>query len=135
MPTYPHAQALRTAIAEELTHLRGDLDASAAQSAADGGSDATARRFGRPVAPTPAAREIVEQIDHRIERLEQVRDWIDEDEHLAHLIDSVIGKQVRASERRQARFNVLLNVIFLLAGWLLSLAGTPANLIQSLAHH
>jgi primosomal protein N'' len=83
---------------------------------------------------TPAAREIVEEIDRRISRLEQVRDWIDEDEYLAHLIDSVIGKQVKTSEQRQARKNIIMNIVFLLLGWLLSILATPANIVSLFPH-
>ena len=76
----------------------------------------------------PTQAEMVAGLDVRLARLTQVRDWISEDGDIARLIDSVIGRQVSASERRQARFGVILNVIFLLGGWALSLISTPAIL-------
>jgi hypothetical protein len=132
MPTYPNTQAVRAAITNEIDRLQGDLMAAAASAPAP----AEGRRRIPTSAPTkgaapgasPAARDIVGAIDARIERLAQVRDWIDEDDELAGLIDSVIARRIRDSERRQARFNVALNAVFLLAGWLLSLVGTPTAL-------
>jgi hypothetical protein len=79
-------------------------------------------------APLPKQQTTVASLDQRITRLIQVRDWIQEDGDIARLIDTVIGRQVRSSERRQARFAIVLNVIFLLAGWLLSLVATPGHL-------
>lgn len=93
---------------------------------------------GAPPAAKQAARptqaEMVAGLDQRVTRLIQVRDWISEDGDIARLIDSVIGRQIRASEQRQARFGVFLNAVFLIAGWALSLVGTPAAL-AGLLHH
>jgi hypothetical protein len=61
-------------------------------------------------------------------RLERVRDWIDEDQELARLIDSVIGRQAKRAERRQHRMNLVYTRIFLVAGWFLSLVSTPTTL-------
>ena len=80
----------------------------------------------KKAAPTQA--EMVAGLDVRVARLTQVRDWISEDGDIARLIDSVIGRQVSVSERRQARFSIILNVIFLFGGWALSLISTPAIL-------
>lgn len=79
-------------------------------------------------APLPTTHATVANLDQRIGRLMQVRDWIQEDGDIARLIDTVIGKQVQSSERRQARLTVVLNVIFLLAGWALSLVASPDHL-------
>jgi hypothetical protein len=107
--------------------------------------DAVPPAFGesRRVQPTTAdnhhmsspEEEIIQALNERIFRLGQVRDWIEEDTHLAHLIDSVIGRQVLLSERRQARFNTALNGVFLILGWMLSLVGTPATLAMYLTKH
>lgn len=125
MPTYPNTQAVRAAITHEVNRLQRDLTAAEGAPAPDDG-----RRRIPISAPTKGTsstgQDIVSAIDARIGRLEQVRDWIDEDDELAGLIDSVIARRIRESERRQARFNVALNAVFLIAGWLLSLVGTPA---------
>lgn len=91
-------------------------------------------------APAPAAAPLPDQhttlvnLDQRIGRLIQVRDWIQEDGDIARLIDTVIGKQVQSSERRQARLSVALNVIFLLAGWVLSLIAAPTAIGHIFGH-
>lgn len=82
----------------------------------------------RAASPLPDARTTVGNLDQRIARLMQVRDWIQEDGDIARLIDTVIGKQVRSSEQRQARLAIILNIVFLLAGWALSLIASPERL-------
>lgn len=72
-------------------------------------------------------------LDQRIVRLEQLRAWMGEDPDLGRLIDTSIGSQVRASERRQRFFAGALGVITLIAGWLLSAVSPPATL-ASLLH-
>ncbi|MBA3826075.1 MAG: hypothetical protein H0X24_19520 [Ktedonobacterales bacterium] len=84
-------------------------------------------------APLPSTHTTLANLDQRIVRLMQVRDWIQEDGDIARLIDTVIGKQVQSSERRQARLAVALNVIFLVAGWALSLVASPGLFSHLLA--
>lgn len=67
-------------------------------------------------------------LDQRIVRLEQLRTWMGEDPDLGRLIDTSIGSQVHASERRQRLFAGTLGVITLVAGWLLSAVSPPATL-------
>jgi len=135
MPTYRHMLALRAAMDQEVVVLQRRL-VDVVQTAPPPPKSEYVRRWGvgRPCTPIPPAQEIVMALDARIGRLEQLCDWIDEDEHLARFIDSVIGHQVRAAERRQARLSAGLNVLFMIAGWLLSLIGTPANLAQIVSH-
>src|SRR5579875_44996 len=127
MTSYPYAQAVRAAIDSAIGRWQEDL-ASAAPGAPLEEDERRRIAIGAARAPSPAAEEIVTALDARIDRLEQVRDYIDEDHELAALIDSVIGQRVQQAERRQARLSVLLTVISLIAGWLLSLIGTPAML-------
>jgi hypothetical protein len=119
---------VRASIEQELTTLRQQLqDAMSAPDAASGGVPR-----GLPGAAPGTARpteEIVTALDSRIARLEQVRDWIGEDEGFAALIDNIIGKQVRAATRWQLVVSFVLSVLFLIAGWLLSLLGSPADLL------
>jgi hypothetical protein len=90
-------------------------------------------RFGAAPA-MPTQDQIVAGLDQRLMRLMQVRDWIQQDGDIARLLDTVIGNQVRKSERRQARFNIILNVIFLVAGWALSVIASPSA-IAAFFHH
>lgn len=83
----------------------------------------------------PAVQHMVETLDERIGRLNNIREWLQQDDDLARLIDGIIGKQVRASERRQARLSVVLNVVFLLAGWGLSLISTPSSALGHIFGH
>lgn len=85
--------------------------------------------------PMPPPATIVAGIDQRVARLMQVREWISEDGDIARLLDSVIGNQVRTSERRQVRINLAFNVLFLLAGWALSIFASPQAMSALLGHH
>jgi hypothetical protein len=95
---------------------------------------APARSAAPQGAPTATTQGMVETLDQRIDRLNNIRTWLQQDDDLARLIDGIIGKQVRASERRQARLSVVLNVVFLLAGWGLSLISTPSAASATLGH-
>jgi len=128
-----YAAAVQSALFAEIALLRSQLD----QALGAGGVDRQAPRrapsggdIAAPARPSDAAAEIVSGLDQRIERLSHVRDWIDEDNELANLIDKVIGGQVAAAMCRQRAFNVAFNIVFLIAGWLLSLLATPDNLFR-----
>jgi hypothetical protein len=69
--------------------------------------------------PAPGSSPASAQLDDRIVRLQQIRDWL-KDDKLKAMIDDVIGKQVAKSERRQVVYSVVVGVISLMAGWLLS---------------
>jgi hypothetical protein len=69
------------------------------------------------------------QLDVQLDRLQQVREWL-KDDNLRRLIDAAIGEQVQTSERRQRRLTAVWSVAGILAGWLLSLLGSPASLIR-----
>jgi hypothetical protein len=86
-----------------------------------------------PTMPTP--EKITAGIDQRVSRLMQIREWISEDSDIARLLDTVIGNQVRASERRQVRINIAFNVLFLLIGWALSIFASPQAMSALLHLH
>jgi hypothetical protein len=133
MSQNPYTRVLSEALTADIATLKIQLEQAIQHQPVEAFPEQS-RRILEGSTATPAVREIVEEIDRRISRLEQVRDWIDEDEYLAHLIDSVIGKKVKASEQRQARRNIIVNVIFLLLGWLLSILATPANIVSLFPH-
>jgi hypothetical protein len=133
MLQYSYTHVLSEALTADIAALKIQLE-QAIQNQSIEAFPEPSRRILKGTPVTPAAREIVEEIDHRISRLEQVRDWIDEDEYLAQLIDSIIGKQVKTSEQRQARRNIIVNIVFLLLGWLLSILATPANMVSLFPH-
>jgi hypothetical protein len=60
----------------------------------------------------------------QITRLEQLRDWMTEDNAFAQLVDSMIGRQVQAAEARQKNRAIVIaivtSVLSLAAGWLLT---------------
>jgi hypothetical protein len=103
--------------------------------AASASAPAAPPRFGAAPQPVPTQTQIVAGLDQRVARLMQVRDWISEDGDIARLIDTVIGRQVQSSEKRQARFSIILNVIFLGAGWALSVVASPTVLSNIFQHH
>jgi hypothetical protein len=136
MPRY--AEAVQAAINSQIATLQHEIGAASAAAPA---APETVRRApageaatAKAPAPSDAAEEIVAALDQRIYRLEHVRDWIAEDNELAALIDKVIGNQVESAMRRQRRFSVFVNVVLLLAGWLLSLLATPNNIFHFLPH-
>lgn len=90
--------------------------------------------FAAPASAAPPPVSNLALLNERIARLSQVRDWLSSDPDLERLVDGVIGQQVRVSERRQVRLGLVFNIVFLLAGWGLSLIGTPAAL-GGLLHH
>jgi len=131
-----YVPAVQSALAAELTRLRTQLE-QALHAVGVTDQQVARRTPSGEVAPaqTPpseAAAEIVAALDQRIDRLSHVRDWIAEDNALASLIDKVIGGQVAAAMRRQRIVNVVFNIVFLLAGWLLALFATPDNLFHLL---
>ncbi len=79
------------------------------------------RTTGKEVASTDS---IQTDLNLQIQRLQQLRTWVNEDPAFSQLVDNIIGKQVKSSERRQQIFSILLGVASLVAGWLLS-AFTP----------
>jgi hypothetical protein len=68
------------------------------------------------------------KLSDRIMFLQELQESMQEDPELLRFVDNVIGQQVQATERRQTRLTVILSVVSLVAGWLLSLIGTPANI-------
>jgi hypothetical protein len=81
--------------------------------------------------PLPGSSSASTQLDDRIVRLQQIRDWL-KDDKLKAMIDDVIGKQVAKSERRQVVYSVAVGVLSLMAGWLLSAISPVSALAQLL---
>jgi hypothetical protein len=122
-----YTRAIQIGIEREIATMRNQIqDALATQEAQPTSGDRRLPSGSTAPSVVRPAEEIITALDTRIARLEQVRDWIGEDQQFSSLIDDVIGKQVQAAMRRQRIFNTLLNVGFLMAGWLLSLVGSPA---------
>jgi hypothetical protein len=67
-------------------------------------------------------------LDERIVRLTQMREWL-RDDALRTMVDDVIGHHVRASERRQVIYSVVVGVASLAAGWLLSALSPVSTLL------
>jgi len=83
------------------------------------------------VAPMPQQTSL-DELDERIMRLQQLREWL-KDDNLRGMIDDVINRHVRTAERRQAFFSAGVGVASLIAGWLLS-AISPAGVLLNLFH-
>ncbi len=103
------------------------------------------------VGKRPRSRAPVElrPLSARVYRLDQLKRWMRDDPDLFQFLDNTIDKQVKAAqerqqemasvaqkqqqqsaktaERRQRIFSIIGAVITLIAGWLLSLVGTPAT--------
>ena len=87
MPRMPRStHALQTAITDQITTLRRQVD-TAAQTASAGPDGVRRSPTGAapqaPASVSEAAEEIVARLVQRISRLESVRDWIDDDHELA----------------------------------------------------
>jgi hypothetical protein len=89
------------------------------------GADSTTRG-GAPTLPTAAT--VASELRDRMARLEEVRDLVNEYPELVSVIDSVIGNQIAAAQRRQRVWSIAATVASLIVGWLLSLIGTPQTL-------
>jgi hypothetical protein len=90
----------------------------------------TRRGFGPLGAIAPTKKENgLAHLDVQLDRLQQLREWL-KDDNLRLLIDSAIGERVQASERRQQRVTAFWSIGGILAGWLLSLVGSPASLFK-----
>lgn len=87
------------------------------------------------VAPIPKQASL-DELDTRIMRLQQLREWL-KDDNLRGMIDDVINKHVRTAERRQAFFSAGIGVASLVVGWLLSALSpaSTANVLFNLIHH
>ncbi|MFI5274290.1 MAG: hypothetical protein ACHQ4H_14750 [Ktedonobacterales bacterium] len=83
-----------------------------------------------PYAPRgiPPSGTIDAGLDQQISRLEQLRGWVRDDPAFGRLVDSMIGRQVQAAERRQRIYSVFVSVASLIIGWLLSTI-TPLHLL------
>ncbi len=75
----------------------------------------------------------VAALDERIVRLTQMREWL-RDDALRTMVDDVIGHHVKASERRQVIYSVIVGVVSLLAGWLLSAVSPVSTLLGVFSH-
>lgn len=80
-----------------------------------------------PAAAPPPPEVIASNLSMQIGRLETLRNWMRDDPAFGRLVDSLIGQQVQAAERRQRVFSGVLSVASLVVGWLLS-AFSPIGL-------
>lgn len=117
MPLASYQSDLRDALTREVDRLSEELG----------------DRRPKPLAKSPPLAADLARLVERTEFLEDLRDHMQEDPELMRFVDSVIGQRVHASERQQTRLAIGLSVLSLVAGWLLSLVGTPANVAQLLS--
>jgi len=68
---------------------------------------------------SPKSDQAVRDLERSIARLTELRQWLEQDEGLVTLVDSVIGQQVAAAGRRQRITAVILLVFSIIFGWLL----------------
>jgi hypothetical protein len=80
-----------------------------------------------PAAAPPPPEVIASNLSMQIGRLETLRSWMRDDPAFGRLVDSLIGQQVQAAERRQRVFSGVLSVAALVVGWLLT-AFSPIGL-------
>lgn len=130
MPVRHYSAAVRTAIEAELLTLMREASTVVQKGTVrspvpEAGSNMSSPAKGVPEQTTS---DLVAALNERAERLTLVSQWIQQDEHFRGLLDSVIGQQVKLAEQRLKRLNIVLNAVFLLLGWLLSVFATPAAL-------
>lgn len=145
MNASPDAQLQEPAFADLLAAQIAELEQQVAEEAE--GAYVGGRRGGAKIPPNATPEDIEHQIqseqweeaiDQRISRLQDLRDWIEEDPDLGRLIDSMIGARIHAAEereqklahiaqRRQRVLSIVGACVTLIAGWLLSLVGNPAT--------
>jgi hypothetical protein len=76
----------------------------------------------------------LEMLAKRAWYLEQIQSWITADSDLLPLIARVAGNAEEKYMRKNLLMNVVLSTIFLIAGWLLSIAATPSILGDIFRH-
>jgi hypothetical protein len=79
---------------------------------------------GWPLSPKGTKKidkqKVIDGLESRIVRLQQVQQLIESDHAMAGLIDDVIGQRLKSQARRQQIISIVSNIVFLVAGWLLS---------------
>lgn len=130
-PTLPYSRIISNAFGQEIIRLQEQLRLLRSQISQVPTIESFRGKNHQiqlpPSKPSPE-NDLIDALDDRIERLLQVRHWLDEDNEMARLLDSVIKQRVHISERRQTIINMALNTIFLIAGWGLSAFFTPSTL-------
>jgi hypothetical protein len=75
-------------------------------------------------------------LDLLVGRLNQLRQWIRDDERIVEVIDSYLGEQIKEMRAHLARQNLRLALLFTMVsgaalGWIISLLGTPATVLHA----
>jgi hypothetical protein len=131
-------KSVQDAIAAEIASLESQEKAARAdmdnRDQTELGRGDLAFRAGAPATSVGLnPREIVYALEERVHRLKQISSWIENDSQFAKFIDNYIGQRVAASEKRQIRFNLALNVALLIAGWILGLVASQQNMLKMLS--
>jgi hypothetical protein len=89
-----------------------------------------------PYAPAPAAPapDVIDgHLSTQIRRLEELRRWVRDDPAFGRLVDSMIGRQVQAAEKRQRIYTAAFSVVSLAVGWLLPVLVPVTSLTKLLS--
>lgn len=92
----------------------------------------------QPAAPVPKAESAstdiagdqnvsIDALSAQIERLQMLQSWMKEDPTIVGPVGRAVGAETGQSFRKNLFWSVILGVVFLLAGWLLSVIATPAT--------
>jgi DNA-binding protein H-NS len=81
----------------------------------------------------PLSEPIQKMVD-QVEFLEELQWRVQENPEILRFVDSVVGNQVKLTEKRQSRLALVYAILSLIAGWLLSLLGTPENIAHLFSH-
>ena len=69
----------------------------------------------------------IDALSAQIERLQTLQSWMKEDPTIVGPVGRAVGAETGQSFRKNLLWSVILGVIFLFAGWLLSIVATPAT--------
>lgn len=86
--------------------------------------------------PNKPTSRTVSDLDRSIERLETIKQWLTEDNHLLALVDDAINRRVQEMEHHSQHLNIQLALVTTvggaLLGWLLAAISSPHDLLRLL---
>jgi hypothetical protein len=74
-----------------------------------------------------AVTEDLRTLRLRMDRIEQIHNWLDTDSGFNAMLTGYIGQKVDDVRGRERRFTIACSVVFLVLGWLLNLV-SPVSL-------
>jgi hypothetical protein len=140
MPEVSRVQRANQALDEEIAALKQQVAASKKrrsppvrpdeQASEDTSQPSASTAIPSDTSPdtSDAQHTSVDALSLQIDRLQTLQSWVNSDPDLLSPIGKMVGINVTTSFRKNLMWSIVLGVIFLFAGWLLSIVATPSTL-------